>query len=303
MAGDKDVFINAVAAEDLSDLDDVEVGTLGTPAMSPSRELYVAVTSGGTGTQATVIGNYITDGADDELNALVTAAVVSGADPVTGHIVRGSAAGLGVTLDAGNPTNGIVTLSGIYGFDLDDNNYYPVPVIDQSFDFVDSGQTGLMVSAFGWLFNDSQYESARCASGQNVAAQNGNGAQMTAAPGEWAVTHTPAANTQATISRAAVNGSRHVCRSISATLIGLAAAVEATVLVNLRDGATGAGTILQSWRLLVVGGAGSETGIALTGLNLVGSDNTAMTLEFAAAGGANTFETVALSGYDAVIAA
>ena len=37
--------------------------------------------------------------------------------------------------------------------------------------------------------------------------------------------------------------------------------------------------------------------MVLAGLNIVGSANTAMTLEFAAAGGANTVESVAMTGY------
>jgi hypothetical protein len=149
-------------------------------------------------------------------------------------------------------------------------------------------------------FNGTTWDRARSASAANLALQTAVGAALSEKPGDWSITHTPAANTQATITRAAgAAGTRHVCTSISVTLIGLAAAVEATVLVNLRDGATGAGTILWSARMLVTGTAGSETGISISDLNIVGSDATAMTLEFAAAGGANTFETVALTGHDA----
>ena len=39
--------------------------------------------------------------------------------------------------------------------------------------------------------------------------------------------------------------------------------------------------------------------IQLSGLNLVGSPNTAMTIEFTAAGIANINQAVSLSGYDA----
>ncbi len=159
----------------------------------------------------------------------------------------------------------------------------------------------LGVSAFLRAFNGTTYDRVRTNSAATLSATTQPFAALHAAPGEWSINHTPAANTQATITRAAgAAGVRHVCRSISATLIGLAAAAEATVLVNLRDGATGAGTILRSWRLLVVGGTASEVGIEIAGLNILGSAATAMTIEFAAAGGANTFETVALSGYDTV---
>lgn len=154
---------------------------------------------------------------------------------------------------------------------------------------------------FNALFNGTTYDRWRSNSAATLSATTQPFAALTAQPGEWSITHTPTANTQATITRAAgAAGVRHVCRSISFSLIGLAASAEATVLVNLRDGATGAGTILWSQRLLVTGTTGSQTGITLSGLNIFGSAATAMTLEFAAAGGADTFESVALTGYDTV---
>lgn len=115
----------------------------------------------------------------------------------------------------------------------------------------------------------------------------------------WGITHTPAANTVATISRAALTNQRHVADCVSMTFNsnGLDAAIE--VQINLRDGATGAGTILQSWEMstpAVTGGGPAP--IAYCGLGLPGTLGTAMTLEFTAAGGANTFESVALKGHD-----
>jgi len=122
------------------------------------------------------------------------------------------------------------------------------------------------------------------------------GRAIATSPYEWSANHTPAANTQATVTRAAGGaGVRHVLRSFDATLIGLTGSAETTILVNVRDGATGAGTILRSFRLLVI--PGGLTGLALGDLNLAGSENTAMTIEFAAAAGANTFETVSMSGF------
>jgi hypothetical protein len=159
----------------------------------------------------------------------------------------------------------------------------------------------LGIKSFVTAFNGTTYDRLRTNSAATLSASTQSFAMLAASPGEWSVNHTPAANTVATITRAAgAAGVRHVCRSISATLIGLAAAAEATVLVNLRDGATGAGTILWSTRLLVTGTTGSETGITLANLNVIGSAATAMTIEFAAAGGANTFEAVAITGYDTI---
>lgn len=118
-------------------------------------------------------------------------------------------------------------------------------------------------------------------------------------PGQWAVNHAPAANTQATITRAAAGaGVRNVCTSISARIVGGAVAPAAVVgTLNLRDGATGVGTILQSWSVSLAAAVAAKDEVVLTGLNIQGSLNTAMTLEFAAAGGANTLQSVNLAGY------
>ena len=111
---------------------------------------------------------------------------------------------------------------------------------------------------------------------------------------EWADEHRPAAATQATISRDADAGGRHVCKSITATLAAVGTASGAEVVV-LRDGATGAGTVLWSGVLSVP--TNSSDNIAIAGLNIIGTKNTAMTLEFVAGGATGTFESVAISGY------
>lgn len=120
---------------------------------------------------------------------------------------------------------------------------------------------------------------------------------------DWVVTSAPAANTQASASRPAVAAgipadNKHVCTSISALIRGGTTAPAAVqVTVNLRDGATGAGTILASWTLVLAGAIAARDEIVISGLEIMGSANTAMTLEFAAAGGANTFESVTMTGH------
>ena len=121
-------------------------------------------------------------------------------------------------------------------------------------------------------------------------------------PEMWAVQHTPAENNQATISKAAGGGTvRHVCTSISATIATSAAPTATQEVINLRDGATGAGTILLSWTVSLQAVAGDRAGVVLGGLNIPGTANTAMTLEFATAGGTSTFEQVAMTGYDKIV--
>lgn len=286
-------------------------GTNSQPAMSLFREQYVTISSG-TGIVATVgHPNAAVDYAPANVNSLFVAgfnyAYMNSANDSGGWRSIEAYYVSGVGFGDIDPAEGTGThaylLNAAIGFSVArvDEIAEANETIRTTSDGHDAAQFGLQgVVARLQAFNGATFDRIRTASAAVLAAFSSIGALLVSRPGEWAVNHTPAANTQATITKAAgAAGVRHVCTSISATLIGLAASAEATVLVNLRDGATGAGTILQSWRLLVVGGAGSETGIALTGLNIPGTAATAMTLEFAAAGGASTFETVAMTGYDA----
>lgn len=110
---------------------------------------------------------------------------------------------------------------------------------------------------------------------------------------EWAVQHQPAANTQATISKPADAGGPHVMTGLTVALGGTSAS--GLVTVNLRDGATGTGTIL--WSAVMKTLANDSKSITLGGMQVIGTKNTAMTLEFDAAGGAATEQTVSLIGY------
>jgi len=64
----------------------------------------------------------------------------------------------------------------------------------------------------------------------------------------------------------------------------------------LRDGATGAGTVL--WSLQVSLPVNTTWSFALGGLNIVGSAATAMTIETVAAPVAASFASVSMTGYD-----
>lgn len=114
----------------------------------------------------------------------------------------------------------------------------------------------------------------------------------------WTQIHVPSANTVATKSQGAGGaGVRNVVTMITAVIVATATAPTAVnVTVNLIDGATGGTTYLWRSTLSLPGTAGETRGIALSGLWLPGSTNTATTLEFSAAGGANTIESVSMSG-------
>lgn len=116
---------------------------------------------------------------------------------------------------------------------------------------------------------------------------------------KWTINHTPAAGAQATISRAAAGANKkHHAKGLIATFVaGAAAPTAKTLLVNLRAGATGAGTILASWGMSIPATAGAACPpVCLGEVDIPGEDNAAMTLEFAEAGGANTVEAVTLIG-------
>ena len=125
-------------------------------------------------------------------------------------------------------------------------------------------------------------------------------ALMGIAKQSWVVTNNPGVNAQATATKAAKPGSRNVCQTINATLAaGAVAPAAVQVSVNLRDGASGAGTVLWSGVISLPAVAGQNAApISITGLSILGSFNTPMTLEFSGAGGANTFEAVSMTGYE-----
>lgn len=114
----------------------------------------------------------------------------------------------------------------------------------------------------------------------------------------WSKTHVPAANTQATITQPAPGqGKKLVCTGLTvAFAAGAAAPTATTATVSLIDGATGGTTFLWQMTLGVVATAGATNGHSRPG-KWVASHNTALTLEFSAAGGANTLESVSMEGY------
>lgn len=302
MPQSNDAFVKHRVSADPGGDTDYSVGTLASPKITPEGIGFVQLTNPGGDFFANLVANDQEEVApitDPELLPVVSYGMLYDPDRNAFFRVQMIVVDDGIAI---TNNDGTQRVCGPVMLKSDDSGlYYPARMLLSDADAQDPvdqvGLSGVVARLQG--FDGATFDRLRTASATNIAAQSGLGAQISAPPGEWSINHTPAANTQATITRAAgAAGVRHVCKSITATLIGLAAAVEATVLVNLRDGATGAGTILWSTRLLVQGGTGAETGISLSGLNIVGSAATAMTLEFAAAGGANTFESVAMTGYD-----
>lgn len=134
----------------------------------------------------------------------------------------------------------------------------------------------------------------------NLAATVSTKAALVVGPGQWSQTHAPAVNTQATKSQpAGAAGVRHVCTWLTITLANNSTGSVQTLLIfNLRDGATGAGTVLASFTLALPATPGERVVLPLTGLNIVGSAATAMTLESASATAAQTAASISFGGYD-----
>jgi len=131
-----------------------------------------------------------------------------------------------------------------------------------------------------------------------VGATAANGALMATRPADWSLNNLPAAATQATVTKAAgAAGVKHFCTSVAGAISTVGTAQAAALVFNLRDGATGAGTVL--WALQVSLPVNTTWSFFLSGLNIAGSAATAMTMETVAAPAAAAFASVAFTGYDA----
>jgi len=117
-------------------------------------------------------------------------------------------------------------------------------------------------------------------------------------PVEKGLVNVPAVNAQATISTAASNAQADavIVTSITATLACLATPPAALQQVVLRDGATGAGTIVWTG-FLMLSAANTSVSLVATDLAIRMTPGNVATLEFVAAAGATTQESVALTSY------
>ncbi len=154
------------------------------------------------------------------------------------------------------------------------------------------------------LWNGATMDRARSASAANLALQSGLGTELATGPGEWATFSNPGGAVQASASRAAAAGVRHVAKSMVGDYFatGVLAAPSVNNLV-LRDGLSGVGTILWSralgLQLTPAGTTGVADHVMSPPVSIVGTAGNAMTLEFTAAGPLNTFEVISLTGFDA----
>jgi hypothetical protein len=170
------------------------------------------------------------------------------------------------------------------------------PCATMKINYVSGGAAGAFDEEYdfnppGTLLNSS--------SASSLSASMDNGAALAEKGPRWSVVSGPAVSLQATASKAAgAAGVRHVCDCVTVSAGASTAPAAATELtINLRDGASGAGTVIWSTEITAAATAANHGNVPLCGLNLIGTAATAMTLEFGALL-TNEFESVTLTGYD-----
>jgi hypothetical protein len=131
-----------------------------------------------------------------------------------------------------------------------------------------------------------------------LTSRNIVGAGLVEKSSRWSVVSAPAVSNQASASIAAEGGVRHVCDCVAFSAASTTAPSLTALTINLRDGASGAGTVIWSYALAAPNSTGQNVSpFTVCGLNLVGTTNTAMTAEFSSLL-TNLVESVSLSGYN-----
>jgi hypothetical protein len=153
-------------------------------------------------------------------------------------------------------------------------------------------------------FDGSTFDKNRSASLTNfptsvtLTARNSIGAVLAEKGSRWSVTATAATGSQSSASIASEASVRHVVDCITFSAASTTAPALTLLGVSLRDGASGAGTVIWSHIVAIPAATGQNVvPHSVCGLNLVGTTATAMTFEFQA-GLANLQESVSISGYN-----
>lgn len=245
-----------------------------------------------------------------------TSAVGAGAVEILGSVTSGSASAVtqgGTPMMCDTATSGTVTAGQAQMVRCTPSGSLSVAQVSAAADGTSNAIASFLVSASGgfaapsilpFVFNGTgwdRYRSASLASfptSQTSTARNSIGASLSERGSRWGSFSNPAAGSQATISLAAEASVRHVADCVSFSAAATTAPALTALTINLRDGATGAGTILQTWQVAIPASTGTLVSpLSVCGLNLVGTTNTAMTLEFSASL-ANLIESVSLTAYN-----
>lgn len=120
----------------------------------------------------------------------------------------------------------------------------------------------------------------------------------------WSVTDAPLVNTAASCTKALHATKCNVCTGFTASLVGnddTAPTAGKKVKVSVYDGTVVANVKLYSVIMNLPKVAGDCRIVSVSGLWIVGTVGTEMTLAFDSAGGANTFESVAMTGVQILV--
>lgn len=164
--------------------------------------------------------------------------------------------------------------------------------------------TAPMLGAGSMLWDTAQWSRhkgtalATFPTSQTLTSRNIVGGAVSERSSRWSVVSAPAVSNQATASIAAEGSVRHVADCVTFSGGSTTAPALTNLTVNLRDGATGAGTVIASWQVTVSNATGQNVApFSACGLNLVGTTNTAMTAEYSLLL-TNLLESVTLTGYN-----
>lgn len=112
--------------------------------------------------------------------------------------------------------------------------------------------------------------------------------------GNFGTNSSPAINTQASASRAAATGVTHIATSCSGSITTTAA--QTAITLNLRDGATGAGTVL--WSETIICAISTPCVLTSPPMNIPGTAGNALTCEWSGIPASGNAESATLVSYD-----
>jgi hypothetical protein len=232
-----------------------------------------------------------------------TSAVGAGAVEILGSVTAGSASAVsqgGTPMMCDSATSGTVTagqaqmvrcttngiLATVVSGYADGSTAGPAGLVGSNASALQLSVVPMLYGAASGATNGNYMRAATLSTmtpATTTTARNAIGAQLSEKGSRWSVISNPAAGSQATASIAAEASVRHVVDCIAFSAASTTAPVLTALTVNVRDGATGAGTIIWTNQVVIPAGTGQNVApMNFCGLNLVGTTNTAMTLEFSA---------------------
>lgn len=270
-------------------------------AYSGVRANLTALT-GGTSPTVTVyyVGNHGASGTSGSVTSGQASAVTQGGTPILCDTAASGTVTVGQAQMVRCTNSGVLAtaITASVGDGATNANAYVLS------DLLGTGANNAGLRIAPNVYNGASWDHSRSADLTNyntavtTTAANSIGANLVEKGSRWMVISNPAAGSQATASIASEASVRHVVDCIAFSAASTTAPVLTALTVNVRDGATGAGTIIWTNQVVIPAATGQNVApFNFCGLNLVGTTATAMTLEFSASL-ANLIESVSISGFN-----